>query len=280
MDRLEVEQWLEDVVRDHRFTIAIVFPLVGAVLLIASAERMLPEILQFNPVLILFGIAVMRLPLITGILPLLNRRNSVYLIGVIIFVYGIELVGTTTGWPYGAFSYGISLGPMTNGIPLALPLLFLPLVLNAHVFTLHLLGTFGSTSVTRVFAIVSVVIAIDLVLDPGAVELGFWWYHAGGEYYNVPLTNYRGWLLSGTIVVIAVDRMLPRTRVLKRLENCEFFLDDFVSFIILWGTINAIYSNWIPVAIAAALASGLVYKGAYQLPSFRKTIDRSSIRAE
>lgn len=280
MDRRIVEQRLEEFVRDNRFTIAVVFPLVGAILLVASAENVLPPILRFNPLLLLFGIAVMRLPLITGVLPLLNRRNSVYLIGVILFVYGIEFVGITTGWPYGDFSYGISLGPMIYEIPLALPLLFLPLVINAYVFTLHALRSRSRSVFTRVIVVVSIIMAIDLVLDPGAVELGFWAYHAGGEYYDVPVTNYLGWVLSGTISALAIDRMLPRRRVLERLEECEFFLDDFISFIILWGAINVIYGNWIPVGIAVVLGTGLVYSGSYELPSLRERVDCASTQAE
>jgi putative membrane protein len=36
-------------------------------------------------------------------------------------------------------------------------------------------------------------------------------------------------------------------------------LDDLVSFVILWGVINAYFGQWVPVAIAVALGAGLLY---------------------
>ena len=57
---------LDKIVKENRFTISVIFPLVGAVTLLASAEGLLPELLSYNPLLILFGTLVMRIPLIAG----------------------------------------------------------------------------------------------------------------------------------------------------------------------------------------------------------------------
>jgi putative membrane protein len=35
-------------------------------------------------------------------------------------------------------------------------------------------------------------------------------------------------------------------------------LDDLVSFVILWGAINAAFGNWVPVALAGLFFAGLV----------------------
>jgi putative membrane protein len=35
-------------------------------------------------------------------------------------------------------------------------------------------------------------------------------------------------------------------------------LDDLVSFVVLWGAINAVYGNWAAVAAAVAMGLGLV----------------------
>lgn len=69
-DRGRLAARLDALVAENRFTIAVVFPAIGAVTLLASAEGWLPPILAFNPLLVLFGTAVMRLPLIAGIAPL------------------------------------------------------------------------------------------------------------------------------------------------------------------------------------------------------------------
>ena len=258
--RAEFEAALDALVRENRFTIAVVFPVVGAVLLVASAEALLPDPLAFNPYLVLFGTLVMRLPLIAGVAPLVDRRAAIGMGLLAVYAYGIELVGVTTGVPYGAFEYGVDLGPMLFGlVPIGLPVFFFPLVLNAYLLVLLLLGPRAASRPVRLLATVGTVLAVDVVLDPGAVALGFWTYESGGAFYGVPLSNYAGWALSATVAVLAFDLSFERLALVQRLGEAEFMLDDLVSFVLLWGAVNAYFGNWIPVLVAAALGAGLRY---------------------
>lgn len=252
------ETALDGVVRENRFTIAVVFPTVGALLLVASAEGLLPPPLAFNPFLVLLGILVMRSPLVVGVLPVVGRRAGLGLLALTAYAYGIELLGVHTGQPYGDFHYGVDLGPMLGGVPIALPVFFLPLVLNAYLLCLLLLGDRAESVVVRLLAVASLVLAIDVVLDPGAVELGFWVYPDGGAFYGVPLSNYAGWVLSATVSVVVIDLAFDRAALRDRLERCEFALDDMVSFVLLWGGVNLVYGNWVPVVVAVAIGVGLV----------------------
>jgi len=257
-DRQTAATQLDALVREHRFTIAVVFPLVGAVTLLASAEGLLPPPLAFNPFFVLFGTLVMRLPLVAGIAPLLDRKATLALVGLTLYAYGIELVGVRTGWPYGEFVYGVDLGPMLFGeVPLGLPVFFFPLVLNAYLLVLLLFGERAESPWYRLPATLATVILVDLVLDPGAVAIGFWVYESQA-FYGVPWSNYIGWLLSGAVAVLCFDLGFDRAGLRRRLEACEFMLDDLVSFVLLWGGINLFYANWIPVALAALLGVGLL----------------------
>ena len=258
-DRVEAEQRLDALVREHRFTIAVVFPLVGAVTLLASAEGLLPPPLAFNPFFVLFGTLVMRLPLVAGVAPLLDRKAVAALGLLTAYSYGIELLGVRTGWPYGEFSYGVDLGPMLFGeVPLGLPVFFFPLVLNSYLLVLLLLGRRAESVLPRVLATLATVMLVDLVLDPGAVAIGFWEYELG-QFYGVPWQNYQGWLLSGSIAVLLFDLGFDRAGLRRRLESCEFMLDDLVSFVLLWGGINLFYANWLPVGLAALLGVSLLW---------------------
>jgi putative membrane protein len=258
--RAEFERALDALVRENRFTIAVVFPAVGAALLVASAEALLPDPLAFNPYLILLGTLVMRLPLVAGVAPLVDRRAAVGIALLTVYAYDIELLGVTTGVPYGAFEYGVDLGPMLFGlVPVGLPVFFFPLVLNAYLLVLLLLGSRAGSTPVRVLATIGTVIATDLVLDPGAVALGFWTYESGGAYYGVPASNYAGWVLSATVAVLAFDLSFDSLALAGRLREAEFMLDDLVSFVLLWGSVNAYFGNWAPVAVAAALGAGLLY---------------------
>lgn len=256
--RATLQRRLETIVRENRFTIAVVFPVVGAVTLVASAEGLLPDPLSYNPFLILFGTLVMRSPLVVGLLPRIDRR-AVGALGVLTaFTYAIEIVGVRTDWPYGAFEYGIRLGPMLFGeIPLALPLFFVPLVLNAYLLTLLVLRGWAENPVVRLGTAIAAIVGIDLVLDPAAVAIGFWAYLPPGGYYGVPLSNYGGWLLSGTVAVVLVDLAFDRAALRKRVRTCEFVLDDLVSFVLLWGSINVLYGNWLAAGVAGIFCLGL-----------------------
>jgi putative membrane protein len=257
VDRRVLEARLHRLVNENRFTIAILFPAVGAVMLLASAEGLLPDPLAFNPFLVLFGVAVMRVPLVSGVAPLLDRRAGVALGALVTYTYAVEYTGAETGLPYGEFSYGVSLGPMLGPIPYALPLFFIPLVLNSYLLCLLVLGDRARSLPVRLLAVSATVVAVDLVLDPAAVALGFWSF-AEGSYYGVPLMNYAGWVLSAVVATVLVDIAFDGPELLDRVRTCPYMLDDLVSFVLLWGGINAFYGAWVPVAIAVAFATALV----------------------
>ncbi|MWV40257.1 bisanhydrobacterioruberin hydratase [Natrialba sp. INN-245] len=271
--RAAIQRRLERIVRENRFTIAVIFPFVGAVTLVASAEGLLPPALEYNPLLILFGTAVMRSPLIVGLLPRIGWWALGCLGVLTAYTYAIEVVGVRTDWPYGAFEYTIQLGPMLfDEVPLALPLFFIPLVLNAYLLTLLVLGRWSERILVRVPAAIVAIVAIDLVLDPAAVAIGFWTFVPPGVYYGVPVSNYVGWVISGTVAVVLVDLAFDREAVLERVRDCEFVLDDLVSFVLLWGTINLLYGNWVAAAVAGAFCLGLFRTDRYDLEMVRTAL--------
>lgn len=263
--RTAAQARLETVVAENRFGIAVLAPLIGAASLLAGARGFLPAWLAFSPALLVFGTAMLRFPLAAAIAPELDRRALAVLAALCGYTYLIEHVGVTTGWPYGAFSYGVELGPMVAGVPLALPLFFLPLVLNAYFLALALLGERARAPHLRLPAAVGLVLLVDCVLDPGAVALGFWSYADGGLYYGIPLSNYLGWALSGSVAVVALDVAFDHRALRARLDACSFALDDLVSFVVLWGLVNLAYANWVPVLCTAALVCGLLATDRFDL---------------
>ncbi|ESS11888.1 MAG: carotene biosynthesis associated membrane protein [uncultured archaeon A07HR60] len=273
-DRQELETAFDRIVRENRFTIAVLFPAVGAILLIASAEGLLPGPLAFNPWLVLTGVIVMRAPLIGGVLPVVDRRALAGVAGLTAYTYAIETLGVSTGWPYGEFEYAVSLGPMLEGVPIALPVFFIPLVVNAYLLWLLLLGPRAARVSVRLATIIPTIVLMDVVLDPGAVALGFWSFDVG-QFYNVPLSNYGGWVLSAAAAVIALDWGFDRARLIDRLRSCEFMLDDMVSFVLLWGGINIWYGNLIPAGVALVFGVALLRADRFdaQLLNPRREID-------
>ncbi|MFB6116409.1 MAG: bisanhydrobacterioruberin hydratase [Candidatus Nanosalina sp.] len=244
---------LERIVEKNRFTISVLFPFVGAIGFIASAEGLLPGFLAFNPFLIFFGTLVMRLPLVAGLKPLVDRKVGGMILALSLYTYMIEYVGLKTGWPYGSFEYQVHLGPMINGVPLGLPLFFIPLVLNSYLLV-NLFRVNGKLK--RFLATLGLIVLIDLVLDPAAVALGIWTY-GEGVFYGVPASNFLGWLLSGTVAVLFMEAGFNRKELLDRLMEEDYILDDMVSFVLLWGLVNLYYGNIVSVGVSFFFATVL-----------------------
>lgn len=255
--RDNIESKLDDIVVNNRSTIAIIFPLIGSIMMISSAElTSLPEFIKFNSLLILFGVFIMRLPLISGLMPITKKKAVLFISVLILYTYLIEIIGVRTGYPYGEFEYGISLGPMILDIPLALPVFFIPLVINSYLLCL-LLFDFTKNKLLRVPTVVITVILIDMILDPAAVALGFWSYESG-IYYGVPISNYIGWILSASVATLLIDLSYDYDELKDQIDDCNYLLDDMVSFTIMWGIVNLFYLAIIPVVITLGFIIGLI----------------------
>lgn len=117
-----------------------------------------------------------------------------------------ELIGTTTGWPFGDYAYGEALGPkILARVPYAIPLSWFYLGLAAYVLAAHLTARADGPPrpVATVLLGAWLVTVWDLVLDPAmahpAMPLRFWTWHEGGSYFGMPLGNFAGWGLTAAI---------------------------------------------------------------------------------
>lgn len=83
-----------------------------------------------------------------------------------------------------------------------------------------ILGAYGIAAklftdrIPRIFATTFIVTSFDVVLDPGAVLLGFWHYKEGGWFYGVPISNFAGWLVSGLIGTILLELLVVKFKPL------------------------------------------------------------------
>jgi len=99
----------------------------------------------------------------------------------------IELAGVNTGFPFGEYRYGATLGPRLAGTPVIIGLNWLMLIYAVTVMT----SPFTTNIYFRaVFASVSMVV-YDFVLEPAAIRLDMW----NWDMVAVPMQNYLAWLL-------------------------------------------------------------------------------------
>ena len=138
------------------------------------------------------------------------RRVAVAAGVVVAATFALELVGSTTGWPFGAYDYTGALVPAVAGVPLVVPLAWFAMAVPAREVAARLVRPAWARVALGALALT----AWDLMLDPQMVTEGYWVWEADGAWRGIPLSNYAGWLVSSAVVMVVLDRCLPPRRSL------------------------------------------------------------------
>lgn len=180
----------------------------------------------------------------------LGVRDAVLLFVVLgILALVIETSAIITGFPYGHFGYSDLLGYRLFGYaPWTVFLAWTPLVLAAQAIASRF-AVGGRPWAVRIVLVAVTLVIFDLVLDPGAVKLGFWKYASGGAYYGVPMSNFVGWLFSGAIAGIVLEIF---TSLKKPLLPAPVQVISSTFFIIFFWMSIALFSGMIAPALIGA----------------------------
>lgn len=136
----------------------------------------------------------------------LGLRNWLsFMLPAILVSLGGELLGTSTGFPFGDYSYLNGLGYKVAGlVPFTIPLswfyLGLPSYLLARAGLSRVLAK-GWWQVGAVFLGALLLTSWDFVLDPAMSQtaMPFWYWHTPGAFFGMPYQNFVGWIGTGAI---------------------------------------------------------------------------------
>ena len=183
----------------------------------------------------------------------LGRRDAIVLFALLgLLALIVETAAILTGFPYGHFGYSDLLGFRLFGhTPWTVALAWTPLVLAAYCVAANVSGHI----VTRISLIAILLAVFDIVLDPGAVRLGFWRYAEAGEFYGVPASNFLGWLFSGALAAILIEAFVwwrkPLLPVPVQLITSAFFI------IFFWTSLAFFAGMPAPALIGSAVVIAL-----------------------
>lgn len=169
---------------------------------------------------------------------------------------GAELLGTSTGFPFGAYSYTPLLGYRVLGlVPFNIPTSWFFMIYCSLAICGRLLAARDDARGKWTWAVAGglVLTAWDVSMDPAMVKTSHWLWHlqnpatqsAAGQlflgdiFYGMPLSNWLGWLLTGTIVARAMLAIVPPSVFAVRVSPSNFPL-------VLYG-VNGV----LPIAICA-----------------------------
>lgn len=170
---------------------------------------------------------------LAGLLHAASRLGWRTALGVFAVAFSIslasELTGTSTGYPFGRYSYTTQLGHLIAGrVPFNIPtswffMLYASLAICGRMLT----ARDDSRTRWRWAAVAALVLtAWDVSLDPAMVATAHWLWHLPlpegestvrrvfltGFFYGMPLTNWLGWLLTGFVVARAMLAIVPPSR--------------------------------------------------------------------
>jgi putative membrane protein len=161
------------------------------------------------------------------------RRALLACAVVVVATTALERIGTTTGLPFGQYRYTGELRPTIAGVPLAVVLAWFAMAVPAREVAARLVRTGWQRVLVGAVALT----AWDLMLDPQMVGEGYWVWEGGGPWRDVPLSNYAGWLVSASGVMVLLELLLPapgRSRLLLGLYTWWAVMQT-LGFLVFFG---------------------------------------------
>lgn len=160
---------------------------------------------------IVFGAAAM---LCWGIAAIGVRRTAIFFAAAVPISLTSELLGTSTGEPFGNYAYTSFLGyKVLDHVPFSIPLSWFYVGFATYMIG-HALATQWRLKPSWVYAVIFgawLLTVWDLVLDPAmaheSLAVRFWVWHETGPYFGMPTQNFIGWTLTA-IVFMIVARLL------------------------------------------------------------------------
>jgi len=130
---------------------------------------------------------------------------------VMFYTFLLELVGVTTGIPFGEYEYAQSLGIKIVGVPLVVPIAWYAMAIPV----LMLARSISKRPAIILFFATVGLTSWDYLLDPWMVGEGHWnWANPEPSLPGlpgIPITNYIGWIISTFILFLILDRFPRRS---------------------------------------------------------------------
>ncbi|MBD2576395.1 gamma-carotene 1'-hydroxylase CruF [Oscillatoria sp. FACHB-1406] len=243
--------------------LSMVFGLAGLLLILPNATLVgnLPgfgqKVFQWSMagggvVYMLFGTAAVALYAYRtlGLKPLLT-----FMIPAILLSLSSELLGTSTGFPFGHYRYLEGLGYKIAGlVPFTIPLSWFYLGFSAYVLAR---AGLKALAVPRLWQIVGAIAfgsllltSWDFVLDPAMSQTSvpFWIWEQPGAFFGMPYQNFAGWFGTG-VVFMSVASLLWSKLNVPAFRDLTFPLTVYLSNLAFATVMSLAFGFWVPVVL-------------------------------
>lgn len=222
-----------------------------------------------------------------------KRTVGIFVAGSLISL-GAELLGTSSGFPFGEYRYTTLLGYRVGGlVPFPIPVSWFYMIYCCLAICGRLLTVRDDNGTRWRWAAIAglVLVAWDVSMDPAMVKTTHWIWGRGemfsalgfpswlvaffskDVFYGMPLSNWFGWYLTGTLIARVLLAIVPPTTIARAVSPSRFPLVLYATNGIMpvtlcvrdgmwWAAILGALAMAIPIALAAgsrpsvAVASG------------------------
>ena len=146
------------------------------------------------------------------------RALGIFVVGSLISL-GSELLGTSTGLPFGPYSYTPLLGYRIGGlVPFPIPISWFYMIYGSLAICARLLPAADDQWGKLRWSLLAgaVLTAWDVSMDPAMVKTSHWVWHTEGFFYGMPFSNWIGWYLTGTVIARVMLEIVPPTMFATR----------------------------------------------------------------
>lgn len=174
------------------------------------------------------------------------RKALIFLVVTSVTGFLAEILGTSTGFPFGKYYYTNFLGPKVLGVPEVVPLVWF--VIAYLTFSIARKTVRAQTTTQSALAKLALLtafgaVAWDFMVDPMFSSYGYWVWT--GQFLplpkldGIPLTNFVGWFVLVTLMLAIYLRSSNSNKNLIQRENT---LDSRLAYILL--LVDGTIANW------------------------------------
>ncbi|MGQ8338845.1 carotenoid biosynthesis protein [Sunxiuqinia sp. A32] len=127
-----------------------------------------------------------------------DYKIILFMIGVMLFTFAVEVIGVNKHWLFGNYEYGDTLGPKVMGTPLLIGL-------NWLILTYCIYASFPGLHSKWFFIVLAAIsmVGFDMAMEPVAMQVDMWNWKGG----IVPLKNFLDWFLVSLVIFFVMWKM-------------------------------------------------------------------------
>ncbi len=176
--------------RKHNFS-SFLLTVIYAVGLFFLFFNLVPNFILLTPITLFISLCI-----VLYAHPEINKKLFLFIFICFLIGLTIEIVGTQTGFIFGDYKYGKTLGPTINNVPWIIGINWALLSYCCGVTVIKIAPKLNFW--LRSFLGALLLVSLDILIEPVAMIYDFWHW---GENNIVPLQNYFAWFIISFILL-------------------------------------------------------------------------------